>query len=172
MFSKPFFLGATPCYENTKIKKAWPYSPKLSGAELSYSATGKEMLGVIALREWRCYLEGKPFALVTHHQPNTYLDTTSIGHTMRRRARRLDGSGGFDYVWRYRKGRINMADPISRAPQHLWGTRMRSPMHFARVVNKRCTNPLPNIYILFWCEIKISFPAVHTVVVLSSLPTK
>jgi hypothetical protein len=34
-------------------------SRKLSGAELSYSATDKEMLGVIgALRGWRCNLEG------------------------------------------------------------------------------------------------------------------
>jgi hypothetical protein len=33
------------------------YSRKLSGAELNYSVTDLEMLGVIdALREWRCYL--------------------------------------------------------------------------------------------------------------------
>jgi hypothetical protein len=104
------------------------YSRKLNGAELNYSATDKEMLGVIgALREWRCYLEGKPFTLVTDHKPNTYLDTASNCHTMRRRARWLDESGGFDYVWRYREGRINVADPISRAPQHF--SLMRSPMH-------------------------------------------
>jgi hypothetical protein len=38
------------------------FSRKLSGAELNYSVTDLEMLGVIgALREWRCYLEGRPF---------------------------------------------------------------------------------------------------------------
>jgi hypothetical protein len=95
------------------------YSRKLSGVELNYSATDKEMLGVIAaLREWRCFLEGKPFTLITDHKPNTYLDTASNVHTMRRRARWLEESSGFDYTWRYRAGRINVADPISRAPQH------------------------------------------------------
>jgi hypothetical protein len=42
------------------------YSRKLSGAELNYSATDKKMLGVISiLCGLRCYLEGKPFTLVT-----------------------------------------------------------------------------------------------------------
>jgi hypothetical protein len=49
---------------------------------------------------------------------------------MRRRARWLDESGGLDYIWRYREGRINVADPISRAPQHF--SLMRSPMHDAQ----------------------------------------
>jgi hypothetical protein len=94
------------------------YSRKLSGAELNYSATDKEMLGVIAaLREWRCFLEGKPFTLITDHNPNTYVDTASNVHTMCRRARWLEESSGFDYTWRSRAGRINVADPISRAPQ-------------------------------------------------------
>jgi hypothetical protein len=71
-----------------------------------------------ALREWRCYLEGRPFTLVTDHKPNTYLDETNNVHTMQRRARWPSESSRFDYVWRYRPGRINVADPISRAPQH------------------------------------------------------
>jgi hypothetical protein len=54
------------------------YSRKRSGAELNYSATDKEMLGVIAaLREWRCFLEGKAFTLITDHKPNTFLDAAS-----------------------------------------------------------------------------------------------
>jgi hypothetical protein len=67
----------------------------------------------------RCYLEGRRFTIVTDHKPNTYLDTASNIHTLKRRARWLEESSGYDYVWRFRKGRINVADPISRAPpQH------------------------------------------------------
>ena len=95
------------------------YSRKLSGPELNYSATDIEMLGVIAaLREWRCYLEGRPFTIVTDHEPNTYLDSATNVHTLKRRARWLDVSQGYDYKWCYRPGRTNVADPISRAPQH------------------------------------------------------
>jgi hypothetical protein len=41
------------------------YSRKLSGPEQNYSVSDIEMLAVIAsLREWRCYLEGRPFTLL------------------------------------------------------------------------------------------------------------
>jgi hypothetical protein len=90
------------------------------------------MLGVIAgLREWRCYLEGRPFVIETDHQPNTYLDASPPpAHSLKRRARWLAESGGFDYIWKYRPGGTNFADTISRAPQHLRAcvvTRPRQP---------------------------------------------
>ena len=95
------------------------FSRKLSGPELYYSASDIEMLAVIcALREWCCYLEGAKFTIVTDHQPNTYLDVASSAHTLKRRARWLDASCGYDYAWCYRAGRLNVADPVSRAPQH------------------------------------------------------
>jgi uncharacterized protein (DUF2249 family) len=95
------------------------YSRKLTGAEANYSATDLEMTAVIAaLREWRCYLEGQKFTIITDHEPNTYLDRASSTHTAKPRARWLAESQAYDYVWRYRPGKINMADPISRAPQH------------------------------------------------------
>jgi Reverse transcriptase (RNA-dependent DNA polymerase)/RNase H-like domain found in reverse transcriptase/Integrase zinc binding domain/Chromo (CHRromatin Organisation MOdifier) domain/Retroviral aspartyl protease len=97
------------------------YSRKVSGAEENYSATDIEMLAVIsALREWRCYLEGRPFTIITDHKPNTYVgenENPSV-HTLKRRARWLHESSGYNYTWCYRPGRINVADPISRAPQH------------------------------------------------------
>ena len=77
------------------------------------------MLAVIcALKERRCYLEGSRFTIVTDHQPNTYLDVASGAHTLKRRARWLDVACGYDYTWCYRPGRVNVADPVSRAPQH------------------------------------------------------
>jgi hypothetical protein len=75
-----------------------------------------------ALKEWRCYLERakdqRPFSLVTDHQPNVYSDTATNAHTVRRRARWLSASCGYNYKWCYCPGRNNVADPISRAPQH------------------------------------------------------
>ena len=96
------------------------FSRKLRGPELGYAATDIEMLSVIdALKEWRCYLEGAPFTIVTDHEPNTYLDKATNPHTVKRRGRWLAASCGFDYTWVYRPGRMNVADPISRAP-HLF----------------------------------------------------
>jgi hypothetical protein len=56
--------------------------------------------------------------IFTNHEPNTYLDTATSAHTIKRGARWLDISCGYNYTWCYRPGRTNVADPISRAPQH------------------------------------------------------
>jgi Reverse transcriptase (RNA-dependent DNA polymerase)/RNase H-like domain found in reverse transcriptase/Integrase zinc binding domain/Aspartyl protease len=126
-FDKPFTLVCDACdtaIGGILLQESRPvayYSRKLNGPELRYSASDKEMLGVIAgLREWRCYLEGRPFVIETDHQPNTYLDELPpSAHSLKRRARWLAESGGFDYTWKYRPGATNVADPVSRAPQHL-----------------------------------------------------
>ena len=126
-FNKRFELVADACECPPAIgavlmQKGKPvayHSRKLSGPELSYSASDIEMLAVIsALSEWRCYLEGSDFDIVTDHKPNTYLDEATNAHTVKRRARWLDISCGYTYNWVYRPGRVNVADPISRAPQH------------------------------------------------------
>jgi len=76
------------------------YSRKVSGPEANYSASDLDILAVVcALREWRCYLEEAIFTIVTDHQPNTYLDVSSSAHTVKRRARWLDVSCGYDYTW-------------------------------------------------------------------------
>ena len=126
-FDKPFSVECDAC-ETSKavgavlLQDGHPVaflSKKLSGPEQQYSASDMEMMAVIyALREWRCYLEGQRFVIVTDHQPNTYLDTATSTHTMKRRARWLQESESFDYVWQYKPGKRNMADPLSRAPQH------------------------------------------------------
>jgi hypothetical protein len=55
---------------------------------------------------------------VTDHKPNTYLRKSTNIHTTKRRARWLEISCAYDYTRQYRPGRINVEDPISRAPQH------------------------------------------------------
>jgi transposase InsO family protein len=126
-FEQPFTLVCDACdlaIGGILLQESRPvayYSRKLHAPELRYSASDKEMLAVIAgLREWRCYLEGRPFVIETDHQPNTYLDNTPpSAHSLKRRARWLSESGGYDFTWKYRPGATNIADPVSRAPQHL-----------------------------------------------------
>jgi hypothetical protein len=57
-------------------------------------------------------------APVRRHQPNVFLDSATNAHTVHRRARWLSASCGYNYKWCYRPGEDNVADPISRAPQH------------------------------------------------------
>lgn len=52
------------------------FSRKLRGAELNYSVHEKETLAqVLALKHWRCFLEGPRFVVETDHNPLVYLQT-------------------------------------------------------------------------------------------------
>jgi AcrR family transcriptional regulator len=129
------------------------FSRKLSGPELNYSVSDIEMLAVIcALREWRCYLEGAQFTIVTDHQPNTYLDVATSAHTLKRRARWLDVACGYDYTWCYRPGRTNVADPVSRAPQHFALLAAVTVLHLDR--HQAVAIRLPNPRCCAFCQAK------------------
>ena len=89
-------------------------SRKLNGAELNYTVTEKEMLGVVhALRVWRCYLEGADFTVYTDHVSNTFFQTQP--NLSRRQARWSEFLQRFvPFAWEYRKGTRNVADALSR----------------------------------------------------------
>ena len=89
-------------------------SRKLNGAELNYTVTEKEMLGVVhALRVWRCYLEGADFTVYTDHVSNTFFQTQP--NLSRRQARWSEFLQRFGpFTWEYRKGTRNVADALSR----------------------------------------------------------
>jgi hypothetical protein len=79
-FSKPFKVVCDACdfgigavlMQDDKVVAY--YSKKLLPAERNYHATERELLAVVAaLKEWRCYLLGKPFQVITDHQTNTWL---------------------------------------------------------------------------------------------------
>ena len=90
-------------------------SRKLSPAELNYTTSEKEMLAVVyALMEWRCYLEGKLFTVITDHNPNIYFHTQQ--HLSRRQARWSELISSFTFDFQYRPGRTNVADSLSRNP--------------------------------------------------------
>ena len=128
-FDKPFEMVADACTSTPAIgavllQEGRPvafYSRKCNDREGNYCASDLEMLGVIAaLKEWRPYLQGGlRFKIVTDHLPNTYVDSATVtSHTLQRRARWLEIASSYDYEWEYRPGRLNVADPISRAPAH------------------------------------------------------
>ncbi len=93
-------------------------SRKLIPAELNYTTTEKECLAVIhALKVWRCYLEGQPkerLTIVTDHNPLIHLPKQPV--LSRRMARWSEYLQRFTFNWKYRSGRINVADPVSRRP--------------------------------------------------------
>jgi hypothetical protein len=90
-------------------------SRKLSSAEVRYTTTEQELLGIIhALKVWRCFLEGVKFTVVTDHCPNTFFST--LPELNRRQARWSEFLQMFDFDWAYRPGRNNVADPLSRLP--------------------------------------------------------
>lgn len=91
------------------------YSHKMNSAESNYHTTEQELLGVVlALREWRCYLLGSPFTVITDHKANTYFDTQ--GRLSARQARWAEFLKDFHINWRWEPGSTNIADPISRCP--------------------------------------------------------
>ena len=100
-------------------------SKKLTGAELNWSTGDQELWATIhALKVWRCYLEGVKFNLVTDHHPLTALQTQPS--LSRRQARWSEFLQRFDFIWHYRPGRTNAADPLSRLPylKYLKATRV------------------------------------------------
>jgi transposase InsO family protein len=89
---------------------------KYKPAEANYTVGEQELLAVVnALQVWRCYLEGAPkFKVVTDHNPLIWLGTQQS--LSRRQSRWSEFMQRFDFEWVYRPGRLNVADPLSRAP--------------------------------------------------------
>jgi hypothetical protein len=91
------------------------FSKKLNSAESRYTTTEKELLGVLyALKEWRCYLLGTSFVVVTDHKANSFLQTQSL--LSPRRARWAEYLQNFDIHREWSPGVGNPADPLSRCP--------------------------------------------------------
>ena len=89
---------------------------KYRPAEVNYTVGEQELLAVVhALYVWRCYLEGAPkFQVVTDHNPLVYFHTQTT--LSRRQSRWFEFISRFDFEWVYRPGKLNVADPLSRAP--------------------------------------------------------
>ncbi len=90
-------------------------SRKLTPAEVNYDTTERELVAVMhALNIWRCYLDGKKTRIISDHEPLKYLQTKSSLNP--RQIRWSQFLERFNYEWEFRAGRLNAADPMSRAP--------------------------------------------------------
>jgi hypothetical protein len=110
-------------------------SRKLSSAEVCYTTTEQELLGIIhALKVWRCFLEGVKFTVITDHCPNTFFST--LPELNRRQARWSEFLQMFDFDWAYRPGRTNVADPLSRIPDTVTVSDARSSQTVAALCSR------------------------------------
>ena len=90
-------------------------SRKFSAAEQNYHVTEQDLAAVcMALTEWRCYLLGQPFEVVTDHAANTFLPSQSV--LSPRQARWSELLQSYSIRRTYEPGRTNVADPLSRNP--------------------------------------------------------
>jgi hypothetical protein len=89
-------------------------SKKMLAAEKNYPVHEQELLAVIcALKEWRHYLHGRKFTIITDHQSLRYLNTQP--HLSSRQIRWSEYLQQFDYSIEYKPGKFNLvADALSR----------------------------------------------------------
>ena len=94
------------------------YSRKLTAAELNYEIYDKEMLAIVmALKEWRAYLEGAahPFTVYTDHRNLEYFTTTKVLN--RRQSRWAELLANYNFRIIYRPGRA-MGKPDAMTRRH------------------------------------------------------
>ena len=89
-------------------------SKKLSPAERNYPVHEQELLAVIqAIREWKCYLDGQKFKVITDHKSLIYLQKQP--HLSSRQTRWVEFLAQFDFDMEYKSGKLNtVADALSR----------------------------------------------------------
>ena len=94
------------------------YSRSMQPAELNYDIYDKELLAIYeSFRHWRAYLEGAQHVIlvVSDHNNLQYFMTTK--QLSRRQARWAEFLSGFNYVIRFRPGRLgSKPDALTRRP--------------------------------------------------------
>jgi RNase H-like domain found in reverse transcriptase/Reverse transcriptase (RNA-dependent DNA polymerase)/Integrase zinc binding domain/Chromo (CHRromatin Organisation MOdifier) domain/Retroviral aspartyl protease len=114
-----FAIGATLSQDHGKGEQPIAFmSKKMLSAERNYAVHEQEMLAIIcALKEWRHYLYGKKFTIITDHKSLTYF--VSQPNLSSRQARWQAFLSEFDFDIVYRAGKENvLADALSRRSDH------------------------------------------------------
>ena len=110
-----FAVGATLSQDHGRGQQPIAFmSKKMLPSERIYPVQQQELLAVVcALREWRHYLHGRKFKVITDHQSLRYLPTQPT--LSLKQARWMEFLQQFDFDWEYKPGRTNVvADALSR----------------------------------------------------------
>jgi hypothetical protein len=94
-------------------------SKKLTDTQKRWTTTERELWAAVhALKTWRCYLQHPTFKfdLWTDHNPNIFFSTGNTPLSARQ-ARWAELIAHYNFQWRYKKGKDNMADALSRLPE-------------------------------------------------------
>ena len=96
------------------------FSKKFSKEQRNYSTGDQEMLAIVmAFREWRHYLDapaGRTIVLCDHQALQSFMSTKDL---QGRQVRWAEALAAFNFEIRYRKGKDNPADGLSRRPDHM-----------------------------------------------------
>ena len=114
-----FAIGAALCQDQGQGLQPIAYlSKKLNPAETNYPVHEQELLAVVcALKEWRHYLHGQPFTVLSDHNSLQHFQTQP--HLSRRQVRWSEFFAEFKFSISYTKGKDNVvADALSRRKDH------------------------------------------------------
>jgi transposase InsO family protein len=137
-------VGAVLYQEQEGKKRVIAYhSRKLNPAEQNYPVHDRELLAVVdATREWRHYLLGRPFKVLTDNWATKHIQTQPRLNP-ERQTRLVQKLQDFEFTLEHIRGEANpAADALSRRADYTLGQQgVINPAEYASITKERVANP-------------------------------